>query len=98
LERYVFTCGHHIRTVDDQIARLDHISLHDYDDKRFIFLVLTLVHVSDQKDPGLGLHMVAYDMDKPMIISIDQVRPEKLYIIPVNENLTVLVDWQVEWL
>jgi hypothetical protein len=80
------------------MARVDHIFIYELDDKRFIFAVLTPLTILDEKDDILGLQKVVHDVDNPILVGINAILPAQPYIVPIDDNTTVWVEWQVEWL
>ena len=102
LRRYVFTRDDHVKYTDkagvENMARVDHIFIHELDDKRFIFAVLTPLTILDEKDDILGLQKVVHDVDNPILVGINAILPAQPYIVPIDDNTTVWVEWQVEWL
>jgi hypothetical protein len=77
---------------------IDHIFIHELDDKPYIFIVLTPVDILDEKDDVLDLHKVIYRPSEPVIVGINDILPVKLYVVQIDDDNTVFVDWQVEWL
>ena len=67
-------------------------------DERYLFIVVTPVQVLSKRDEVLGLEEVQYLHDQPAIIGINSIHPSRPYIVHIDENTSVLVDWQVEWL
>jgi len=63
-----------------------------------LFVILTPIKILDDTDTILGLHEVRYKESEPTIIGINSLIPTRLYIVAINDNTTVLVDWQVDWL
>ena len=64
----------------------------------YLFILLTLVEILNEKDCILGLHKVQQRRDSPVIIGINSVHAVRLYVVDLNEHTSVWVDWQVEFL
>jgi hypothetical protein len=67
-------------------------------DEQRLFIIVTPIKILEDSDMILGLHEVRYRQSEPTIIGINSLMPTRLYIVAINENTTVLVDWQVDWL
>ena len=63
-----------------------------------LFVIITPIKILNDTDTILGLHEVRYKESEPTIIGINSLIPTRLYIVAINDNTIVLVDWQVDWL
>jgi hypothetical protein len=99
--RYVFARGDHVRFTsggdNDQMGCIDQIFVHTME-RQGLFILITPIKVLDDTDTVLGLHKVHYRQSEPIIIGINSLIPTRLYIVTIDNNTTVWVDWQVEWL
>ena len=66
---------------------VDQIFTHD----RHIFVP---VDVAGQKDTVLGLFKIVYRTSQPLIIGINAVHPERVYVVEIDDKGTrVWVEW-----
>lgn len=80
------------------MGRVDQIFIHQMDETH-ILILLTPVDVLDEVDEILGLHKVVHLNEKPIIVGINAIHAEKLYVVQVDrDGIRVWVEWQVEWL
>ena len=79
------------------MGRIDQIFIHAMDEQR-LFVIVTPIRILGDTDTILGLHEVRYLQSEPIIIGINSLIPIRLYIVAINDNTTVLIDWQVDWL
>ena len=63
-----------------------------------LFVILTPIKILNDTDTILGLHEVRYKESELTIIGINLLIPTRLYIVAINDNMTVLIDWQMDWL
>jgi hypothetical protein len=80
------------------MGRIDQIFIYTIDDEQRLFIMVMPIKILEDTDAILGLHEVRYLQREPIIIGINSLSPIRLYIVAVNDNTTVLVDWQVDWL
>jgi hypothetical protein len=79
-----------------QAACVDEIFLYTIQESRFIFIILTIAVVEDNRDTVLDLPLVRHTHSR--IVGISAIQPLKLYMVPLSNGTTVWVDWDVEWL
>jgi hypothetical protein len=79
------------------MGRIDQIFIHTMEEQR-LFIIVTPIQILNDTDTILGLHEVRYRQSEPTIIGINSLMPIRLYIVAINDDKTVLVDWQVDWL
>ena len=96
--RYVFSRGDQIRYHDNQMGRIDQIFIHSMNEQQRLFILVTPINILDEKDEVLGLHRVQYMIQEPLIVGINAIAATKLYIVRIDDDTVVWVDWQVEWL
>ncbi|KAI8177285.1 hypothetical protein K4K51_005652 [Colletotrichum sp. SAR 10_75] len=60
--------------------------------RQYLFVVLTPVKITGERDMVLGLQKVEHLNDQPKIISINNIQPARVYIIKINKGNTILVD------
>ena len=80
-----------------KMGQVDQIFIHELTEP-FIFIALVPVEVLDEKDEILDLHKVAFKTDQPILVGINAIQPAKVDIMDIDDNTSVWVDWQVEWL
>ncbi|KAI8171048.1 hypothetical protein KHU50_005759 [Colletotrichum sp. SAR 10_65] len=98
-QRFVFSRQHYVKfRQGDDIGRVDHIFVNERNRRQYLFVVLTPVKITGERDMVLGLQKVEHLDDQPKIVGINNIQPARVYIVKIDEGNTVLVDWEVEWL
>ena len=78
------------------MGMVDNIFTHDRGGWH-VLIVVTPVDVLDEMDKVLGLHKIVHRPSEPIVIGLNAVRPEKLYIINTDDQGTcVWVEWKVD--
>ena len=91
--RWVFSRGDYIWYGPQcQMGCVNQIFAHDQHN----FLLVAPVDVLEEKDEATNLHKIAHHNTQPSIVTINAVRPQKVYIVQIDDEGTqVWVEWQI---
>lgn len=82
------------REGQDHVGRVDHVMVFENFDDRHIFIVLSKLNRTGQRDRLLDLE-VFEQTPEPLIVGIPAIKAQKLYMVPIDGVGVVLVDWDL---
>ncbi|KAF7532596.1 hypothetical protein G7054_g7828 [Neopestalotiopsis clavispora] len=101
IDRFTFSCGNFVKFTRDglqQFGRIDHVCVIDTGGESHIFVVLTLVRLTNRRDAILDLPIMEEVMGEVFVVGIPAIEAVRLYIVNIAGVGLIWVDWELYYL